>query len=227
MSNTDVLSFSFLQHPGNQYFRSLVDKYQHDYLAAKRVDKPEIATLLVKLVHERGGRFLKRTKITGAGPRGHFCWREIGEQRAYEKACQGSVSLIEVGTNDVNAQGTRVILTHKPLLFFSQTQLCEKAPLKFVANSPQENSLRLVTPWQRNATTSPNPTKILSKPGASRSEPNTALRHTRYECRSSRKNNKRGYEWKKNRKNNKRRYVWKKNLGICTDQLIKRMCCKR
>lgn len=45
---------------------------------------------IVELVRERGGRFLKRTKVTGVGPRGrgHFCWEEIGEQRAYEKACQ-------------------------------------------------------------------------------------------------------------------------------------------
>lgn len=43
---------------------------------------------IVKLVKERGGRFLKRTKVHGAGPSGHFCWQDIGEQRAYEKACQ-------------------------------------------------------------------------------------------------------------------------------------------
>lgn len=43
---------------------------------------------LVKIIHDRGGRFLKRTKIPGMGPAGHFCWKEIGEQRAYEKTCQ-------------------------------------------------------------------------------------------------------------------------------------------
>ena len=75
-------------HPGNQYFRRLVEKYQHKYLAAKRIDKPEIATRIVELVEERGGRFLKRTKVVGVGTRGHFCWSAIGEQRAYEKACQ-------------------------------------------------------------------------------------------------------------------------------------------
>lgn len=93
-------------HPGNQFFRLLVDKYQGQYLAAKRMDKPEIAMLVVSLIQERGGRFLKRTKVVSSsasprrsthpslsssptsGSRGHFAWQDIGEQRAYEKACQ-------------------------------------------------------------------------------------------------------------------------------------------
>lgn len=38
---------------------------------------------IVHIVQSRGGRFLKRTKSPG-----RFGWKEIGEQRAYEKACQ-------------------------------------------------------------------------------------------------------------------------------------------
>jgi hypothetical protein len=75
-------------HPGNQYFRRLVDRYQPVYLACKRADKPEIAVQVVDKIRERGGRFLKRTKMPGVGPSGHFCWQDIGEQRAYEKSCQ-------------------------------------------------------------------------------------------------------------------------------------------
>jgi hypothetical protein len=75
-------------HEGNQYFRQLVNKHQAAYLAAKRVEKPEIAILIVQLVKERGGRFLKRTKRPGLGPSGHFGWQEIDEHRAYEKVCQ-------------------------------------------------------------------------------------------------------------------------------------------
>lgn len=75
-------------HPGNQYFRSIVDKYQHQYLAAKRINKPDIAMHVVDLVTKRGGRFLKRTKVVGTGPHGHFGWVNVGEQRAYEKTCQ-------------------------------------------------------------------------------------------------------------------------------------------
>jgi hypothetical protein len=75
-------------HPGNQYFRQLVADYQPMYVARKRADKPEIALLLVDRVKARGGRFLKRTKRPGIGPCGHFCWINIGDQRAYEKCCQ-------------------------------------------------------------------------------------------------------------------------------------------
>lgn len=75
-------------HPGNKFFRELVDEQQMPYLAARRVDKPDIALLIVEKIKERGGRFLKRTKRPGLGPSGHFCWQEIGRERAYEKTCQ-------------------------------------------------------------------------------------------------------------------------------------------
>jgi hypothetical protein len=75
-------------HPGNQRFRDIVASYQSAYLAAKRADKPDIALKVVHCIEGYGGRFLKRTKVPGVGPSGHFCWQEIGEQRAYEKACQ-------------------------------------------------------------------------------------------------------------------------------------------
>lgn len=75
-------------HGGNRFFKELVNQYQSSYLAARRTDKPEIANEIVNHVQERGGRFLKRVKLQGRGPAGHFCWQEIGQQRAYEKACQ-------------------------------------------------------------------------------------------------------------------------------------------
>jgi hypothetical protein len=75
-------------HPGNHFFRQLVLEYQPSYVARKRAEKPEIALQLVERIKSRGGRFLKRTKRPGIGPCGHFCWIDIGDQRAYEKACQ-------------------------------------------------------------------------------------------------------------------------------------------
>jgi len=75
-------------HPGNQFFKDLVTKYQPTYIASRRSDKPQIATQIVDIVRGRGGRFLKRTKRPGLGPSGHFCWEDVGDQRAYEKACQ-------------------------------------------------------------------------------------------------------------------------------------------
>jgi len=75
-------------HPGNQYFKELVAKYQPTYIASRRSDKPQIASQIVEIIRGRGGRFLKRTKKPGMGPSGHFCWEDVGDQRAYEKACQ-------------------------------------------------------------------------------------------------------------------------------------------
>jgi hypothetical protein len=75
-------------HNGNRQFRQVVSYYQPAYLAARRADKPDIAMRIVHDILGRGGRFLKRTKMHGAGPSGHFCWQDIGESRAYEKVCQ-------------------------------------------------------------------------------------------------------------------------------------------
>ena len=61
-------------HSGNKHFRQLIHQFQSSYLAARRADKPEIATRIVDMVRRRGGRFLKRTKMEGVGPCGHFCW---------------------------------------------------------------------------------------------------------------------------------------------------------
>lgn len=59
---------------GNKFFREVVERFQSSYIAARRIDKPEIAMHVVDLVRERGGRFLKRIKVQGIGPSGHFCW---------------------------------------------------------------------------------------------------------------------------------------------------------
>jgi hypothetical protein len=61
-------------HGGNRVFKDLVTQYQMSYLAARRHDKPDIAAAIVQHIHDRGGRFLKRVKMQGRGPTGHFCW---------------------------------------------------------------------------------------------------------------------------------------------------------
>jgi len=54
-------------------------------LKAKKRDKPAVADILIDLIRERGGRFLKRadTKQNGG-----VVWIDIGVERAREKACQ-------------------------------------------------------------------------------------------------------------------------------------------
>mmetsp|Transcript_53779 Transcript_53779/g.62860 ORF Transcript_53779/g.62860 Transcript_53779/m.62860 type:complete len:576 (+) Transcript_53779:102-1829(+) len=68
-------------HPGNVRYRALVKEMQHQYLLAKRRDKPQIARKIVDVVRSRNGRFLKRCPTRGE-------WREIGQNKAREKTSQ-------------------------------------------------------------------------------------------------------------------------------------------
>lgn len=68
-------------HPGNRYFRDLINRNRRAYLKAKKNDKPAISRAIVKAVRERGGRFLKREE-------GSSEWFEIGDNMAREKTSQ-------------------------------------------------------------------------------------------------------------------------------------------
>ena len=69
-------------HSGNRAFRLLVKRHQDRYLHAKKRDKPSVAAHIVKLVRERGGRFLRRCETTAQG---NVLWVDIGDDRAKEK----------------------------------------------------------------------------------------------------------------------------------------------
>eukprot|EP00978_Attheya_sp_CCMP212_P001119 scaffold2332_cov50-Attheya_sp.AAC.3 len=68
-------------HPGNIFYRHLVNKYRKLYLNALRKDKPSVAELVVDLIRERGGRFLTKEKDG-------MLWIDIGDVRAGAKAGQ-------------------------------------------------------------------------------------------------------------------------------------------
>lgn len=72
-------------HSGNRAFRSLVKEYQPQYLQAKKRDKPAVASIIVELIREKGGRFLRRCDTN---PQGKVLWVDIGDERAREKTCQ-------------------------------------------------------------------------------------------------------------------------------------------
>ena len=72
-------------HSGNREFRKLVEEKKHMYLSAKKRDKPAVASAIVNLVRERGGRFLKRCDT---GMHRETLWVDIGDERAREKTCQ-------------------------------------------------------------------------------------------------------------------------------------------
>lgn len=68
-------------HPGNRYFRALINEHRLTYLKAKKNDKPAISRAIVNKVRTRNGRFLKKCEDTGS-------WLEIGDDLAREKTSQ-------------------------------------------------------------------------------------------------------------------------------------------
>ena len=72
-------------HKGNRAFRALVKQHQDEYLKAKKRDKPAVASRIVELIRQQGGRFLRRWDTDAAG---HVLWVDIGDERAREKTCQ-------------------------------------------------------------------------------------------------------------------------------------------
>ena len=72
-------------HSGNRSFRALVKRHQDRYLRAKKRDKPAVASSIVDLIRERGGRFLRRCETS---MQGDILWVDIGHESAREKTCQ-------------------------------------------------------------------------------------------------------------------------------------------
>ena len=72
-------------HSGNKKFRALVKEYQERYLKAKKRYKPAVASIIVDLIRDKGGRFLRRYDTD---PTGQVRWVDIGDDRAREKTCQ-------------------------------------------------------------------------------------------------------------------------------------------
>jgi hypothetical protein len=68
-------------HPGNRYFRELINENRLTYLNAKKNDKPDISRAIVNKVRQRNGRFLKKCDETSQ-------WFEIGDNLAREKTSQ-------------------------------------------------------------------------------------------------------------------------------------------
>jgi hypothetical protein len=68
-------------HPGNRYFRDLINLHRRAYLKARKNDKPCISRAIVRTIREKGGNFLKRCEKTDL-------WFEIGDDGAREKTSQ-------------------------------------------------------------------------------------------------------------------------------------------
>lgn len=73
---------------GNKFFKELVRKDQLEYISCRRNEKPPIATNIIEIVRSRGGRFLRRVRVTEPGAHDRYGWTELAENRIYEKVCQ-------------------------------------------------------------------------------------------------------------------------------------------
>jgi hypothetical protein len=96
-------------HPGNQYFRSLVQKHRQRYFFSRRQEKKKIASQIIDGVREAGGRFLRRSQASD-GLNEINVWVEIDEERAYQKCCQalreGAPEIRRQWRNKPDARGT-------------------------------------------------------------------------------------------------------------------------
>ena len=68
-------------HSGNQYYRQLILSYCAAYEQAKKITKPTISRQIVKLIREKGGRFLRKSKQDGL-------YYELDTSTANEKTSQ-------------------------------------------------------------------------------------------------------------------------------------------
>lgn len=68
-------------HPGNVFFRALVDEYRMEYATAGRGRKTSVAKKVVHLIRNNHGRFLKKDEDDDL-------WFEVGDQKAIEKTGQ-------------------------------------------------------------------------------------------------------------------------------------------
>jgi hypothetical protein len=68
-------------HPGNVFFRALVDEYRMEYAPAGRGSKASVAKKVVHLIRNNHGRFLKKDEDDDL-------WFEVGDQKAIEKTGQ-------------------------------------------------------------------------------------------------------------------------------------------
>lgn len=81
-------------HSGNRKFRNIVAEHQQEYLKARKREKVGIARRIVAIVHNNGGRFLKRTDNAQN-------WIEVTEKRAQEKTSQALREGLDVRNNTI------------------------------------------------------------------------------------------------------------------------------
>ena len=69
------------RHPGNLYFRKLVEDAKPAYLLSKKATKGEISRSIVSAIRSQGGRWLKLNNHSGL-------WEDVGNEEAAKKVSQ-------------------------------------------------------------------------------------------------------------------------------------------
>ena len=89
-------------HDGNRRFRSTVSDHQTEYLGSRKKDKALIANRIVRIIRERGGRFLRREEASGQ-------WVDVGDKKAAEKTSQALREGLDVRqhTGGISRKATR------------------------------------------------------------------------------------------------------------------------
>jgi len=135
-------------YKGNRSFRSLVKKYQPQYLKAKKRDKPAVASIIVELIREKGGRFLRRCD-NKHNASGSVLWVDIGDDRAREKTVSTDS---RNSTSHVFLPNYCLFLVH---CFFtidlSSAKLCAKVRPNFVARLSANQHLDLTRTMRTRA----------------------------------------------------------------------------
>jgi len=161
IKSTDVLcgrGGATNSHPGNRSFRELVKRHQGRYLRAKKRDKPSVASFIVDLVRERGGRFLRRSDSTTS--QGEVLWVDIGDERAREKTCQAL------------REGAPELRRRRRTPSFSDEEDKDESPKKKIATSCDDEIKSLEKKLSPKSVTSQDecPTRKVESPSDSRDD---------------------------------------------------------
>jgi len=69
------------RHPGNLFFRKLVEDAKPAYMLAKKAQKGDISRSIVSIIRSQGGRWLKLNNLSGL-------WEDVGNDEAAKKVSQ-------------------------------------------------------------------------------------------------------------------------------------------
>lgn len=123
-------------HPGNRFFRGLIDENREKYLRARKNDKPDISRSIVNEIRKRNGRFLKKDEDSGL-------WYEIGDDQAREKTSQALRQKAPDYRRQMEEHDRRVIQSAmaptSPSLYYDSCNHSQTPLVSAIPQLPQHN----------------------------------------------------------------------------------------